>query len=81
MPTETQVGGSHYKLMKIQPYEFVRENRLDAYQLNIIKYITRKKKDRLEDLKKARHVLDMYIQTLDMYPGWPSDLDEPAALA
>jgi len=56
-----QVGGDHYIKMKIQPLEFCMANDLDACQTKIIKYICRDKSSKLEDLEKARHVLDYYI--------------------
>ena len=58
---ETQVGGDHYLKMKIQPLEFCMANKLDACQTKIIKYICRDKSSKLEDLEKARHVIDYYI--------------------
>ncbi len=60
-PSQTQVGGDHYLKMKIQPLEFAMANGLDACQTKIIKYICRDKSSKLEDLEKARHVLDYYI--------------------
>lgn len=60
-PKQTQVGGDHYLKMKIQPLEFAMANELDACQTKIIKYICRDKSSKLEDLEKARHVLDYYI--------------------
>ena len=62
---EVQVGGAHYKGMKIQPVEFAVANGLDFFQKDILKYITRRKGDtakRIEDLNKAKHYLDMYIE-------------------
>ena len=56
-----QVGGDHYLKMKIQPLEFCMANELDACQTKIIKYICRNKSSQIEDLEKARHVLDYYI--------------------
>lgn len=64
---DVQVGGNHYKNMKIQPVEFALANGLDFFQKDIVKYITRSKGDktkRLEDLNKARHYLDMYIEAI-----------------
>lgn len=63
----TQVGGSHYKTMTIQPVEFALANKLDFFQKDIVKYITRRKGDkakRLEDLNKAKHYLEMYIEAI-----------------
>ncbi len=58
----TQVGGSHYKGMKIQPMEFSMANGLDACQHTIIKYVARfRSKGGVEDLEKAKHCIDMLI--------------------
>ena len=62
VPLNTQVGGNHYKNFKIQPAEFSEKNGLSFCEGNVIKYIARKKDNRLEDLKKARHYIDMLIQ-------------------
>jgi hypothetical protein len=60
---ETQVGGSHYKDMPIQPMEYSMANGLDACQHTIVKYVTRfREKGGLQDLEKARHVIDMLIE-------------------
>ena len=54
--TDTQVGGSHYTSMKIQPLEFIMANDLDYIQGNIIKYACRhKNKNGAEDLRKVGH--------------------------
>jgi hypothetical protein len=59
----TQEGGQHYKQWKIQPIEFIHANGLPYIEGNIIKYIMRHKfKNGLEDLKKARHYLDILIE-------------------
>lgn len=60
---KTQVSGTHYTKLKIQPMEYSMANSLDACQHTIIKYVTRfRDKNGLEDLKKARHTLDMLIE-------------------
>lgn len=59
----TQIGGSHYKDMAIQPMEFSMANNLDACQHTIIKYVTRfREKGGVQDLEKAKHVIDMLIE-------------------
>jgi len=59
---DVQVGGGHYKDMAIQPVEFCFKNNLNNCQSNIIKYVTRyKSKNGLEDLKKAKHYIDLLI--------------------
>lgn len=57
---ERQEGGGHYKAFKIQPAEFIQQNKLDWCQGNIVKYVTRFRfKGGKTDLDKARHYLDM----------------------
>ena len=57
-----QEGGSHYKKMAIQPIDFIYFNEIPFIEGNIIKYILRhKKKNGLEDLKKAKHYLEILI--------------------
>lgn len=60
---DTQVGGNHYSKYAIQPLEFIVKNGLDFVTGNVIKYVVRyKDKGGLEDLKKARHYLDILIE-------------------
>jgi hypothetical protein len=59
----SQVGGNHYKNLAIQPLEFIVANELDFPTGNVVKYVVRYKlKGGLEDLKKARHYLDLLIE-------------------
>lgn len=58
-----QEGGSHYKWMAIQPVEYIHRNGIPFIEGCIIKYVTRwRAKNGLEDLRKARHFLDMLIE-------------------
>ena len=60
---EKQEGGSHYRPMKIQPIEFIYENRIPYIEGNVIKYVYRhRSKNKLEDLEKARHYIDILIE-------------------
>jgi hypothetical protein len=60
---ERQVGGDHYKTGGEEHWDRVARLRLDYFQGQITKYVERwKKKNGLEDLKKARHFLDKYIE-------------------
>lgn len=59
---EIQVGGDHYKNMEIQPVEFCMKNNLNFCQSSVVKYICRyKNKNGLEDLRKAKHFIDLLI--------------------
>lgn len=60
---DVQVGGGHYKGMKIQPMEYSMANGLDACQHTAIKYISRfRQKGGIQDLEKAKHCIDMLIE-------------------
>lgn len=57
-----QVSGEHYK-KPIQVWDFVAANKLDYFEGNIIKYVSRwRSKGGVEDLRKARHYLDKLIE-------------------
>ena len=60
---EEQVGGKHYRSMKIQPAEFINENKLLFAEGNAIKYICRhQSKGKAEDIEKAMHYLEMILE-------------------
>lgn len=61
--SDTQVGGLHYRSMAIQPSEFIEKNNLNWCAGNVIKYVCRHdKKNGLEDLRKARHYIDLLME-------------------
>ena len=58
-----QVDGDHYKKFKIQPAEFINENKLPFAEGNAIKYICRHPlKGKEKDIKKAIHYLEMILE-------------------
>ncbi len=60
---EEQVGGKHYKNFKIQPAEFINENKLLFAEGNAIKYICRhQSKGKKQDIEKAIHYLEMILE-------------------
>jgi hypothetical protein len=62
---EVQVGGDHYRNMPIQPIDFIMANGLGFCEGNVVKYVARYPfKNGLEDLRKARHYLDMLIERI-----------------
>jgi|TARA_R110002012_G_scaffold194628_1_gene362382 hypothetical protein len=62
--SDRQEGGDHYKL-KIQPFDFIMENKLNFFQGNIIKYVVRYlKKDQIKDLNKIIHYCQLEIDRL-----------------
>jgi len=55
-----QIGGDHYKTLKIQPIEYITKNELGWCEGNIIKYITRwKQKGGLADIDKVIHYAEL----------------------
>jgi hypothetical protein len=62
-PLDTQVGGSHYKTLKIQPVEYIHANNISYFEGCVIKYVTRwRNKNGIEDLKKAKHFIELLIE-------------------
>jgi hypothetical protein len=58
-----QVGGKHYIKYKIQPSQFVVENKLLYPEGCVIKYVVRHQdKGGKQDLEKAKHMIDMIIE-------------------
>lgn len=58
-----QEGGRHYKDLAIQPVEYIHRNSIGFCEGSAIKYLTRwRAKGGVEDLKKARHFIDLLIE-------------------
>lgn len=61
-PLEVQEGGGHYKDLPIQPVVYIHANGLGFIEGAVVKYVSRwKDKGGVDDLKKARHFLDILI--------------------
>ena len=59
-----QVGGAHYAVKAIQPWDYIIANDLGYLEGNVVKYVSRwKDKGGIEDLKKAQHYLQKLIET------------------
>ncbi len=64
-PQNKQIGGSHYRNMQIQPYEFISKNDLSFFQGNVVKYVCRyKSKNGIQDLEKIIHYCQLEIKKL-----------------
>jgi hypothetical protein len=62
---DVQVGGQHYKEMKIQPIEYIMANELGWCEGNAVKYVTRyKQKGQAQDIEKAIHYLQILLESL-----------------
>jgi hypothetical protein len=60
---DEQVGGAHYKQMKIQPVEFIVENNIPYCEANVIKYISRhRSKNGEQDVRKAIHYCQLILK-------------------
>jgi hypothetical protein len=58
-----QEGGQHYKILAIQPVEYIHRNGLGFCEGCVVKYVSRhKEKGGKADLLKARHFIDLLIQ-------------------
>lgn len=70
---DRQEGGAHYRShgkKDLQHWDVVNIFNLDYFQGNITKYVFRHRdKNGIEDLKKARHYLDKYIEILEKKKG------------
>lgn len=62
-PLDQQVGGNHYKDLKIQPVEYIHANNIGYMEGNVIKYVSRwRAKNGIKDLEKAKHYIELLIQ-------------------
>ena len=68
---QRQIGGSHYKAPgKVEHWDIVAQHGLDYFQGQITKYVMRwKKKGGIQDLKKAQHFLEKYIEIEEKRPA------------
>ena len=79
---DTQVGGDHYRTLKIQPVEYIHANNLPFIEGCIIKYATRwRGKGGIKDLEKIKHFVDLLIELESpraQEPATPEALPVPA---
>ncbi len=60
--TKKQIGGNHYKDKGIQPLEYAYSNNLTPNLTNVVKYVTRQKDNRVQDLRKAIHYIELELE-------------------
>jgi hypothetical protein len=69
----TQVGGDHYKTLKIQPVEYIHANGLPFVEGCIVKYATRwRDKGGIKDLEKIIHFAQLLIELEGKQPATPA---------
>ena len=69
--SDKQVGGDHYQgYGDIQHWDYAYARKFDCFQYIITKWVERwRKKGGIEDLRKARHALDKYIELAEIELG------------
>ena len=78
---DKQVGGRHYNT-PIQHWDYVVANDLDYFQAQITKYVTRwKKKNGIQDLEKAQHFLQKYLEVAKAQENEAGDTQFQAEIA
>lgn len=64
-----QVGGNHYQVAEIQPWDVMMAYGLDPWSANVVKYLLRfPYKNGVQDLEKAKHYIEFLIanyETID----------------
>ena len=60
---DVQIGGNHYKTLKIQPIEYTVANKLPFIEGNVVKYITRHRdKNGAADIRKIIHYCQLLLE-------------------
>ena len=73
-----QHGGTHYKKMAIQPWDYIVSNELGYLEGNAVKYLSRwREKNGVEDLKKAIHYIEKLIETEEANNAKSKSVDTP----
>lgn len=78
---DTQVGGDHYKKLKIQPVEYMHANGIPFIEGCIIKYASRwRDKGGIADLEKIKHFAQLLIdlETAEIKGVEPAQAQEPS---
>ena len=80
---DRQVGGNHYKKGGEEHWDRAWRLKYDPFQYIITKWVERhREKGGLQDLEKARHALDKYIETIqaeeDKLAGIKAGARDPA---
>lgn len=60
---QSQVDGTHYKGLSIEPWDYIAANEIGFFEGNAITYLTRwKAKGGVKDLQKAKHFIEKLIE-------------------
>lgn len=75
---DRQVGGSHYKKGGEEHWDRAWRLKYDPFQYIITKWVERwRDKGGVEDLEKARHALDKYIEVIRAETAKPATTEPP----
>ena len=97
---DKQIDGNHYNKLKVQPWSFMESfmspEEFEGYLMgNIIKYVARDKGSDIEDMKKAIHYAEKWVEfreerrkkekkeainSLKALRGSVSEIDQPSAI-
>lgn len=72
---DKQVAGNHYKVLKMQPIQFISTVGYGFLQGNLIKYLVRDK-NRKEDLEKAYHYIELMDELNPVQPHLKEILEQ-----
>jgi hypothetical protein len=65
-----QIGGNHYSDKPIEPWKYITANKLDYYEGNVLKYVTRHHtKNGIQDIEKAIHYLTYMRDNYELLYG------------
>lgn len=71
---DEQVGGDHYKRLKIQPLEYALANNLGICEHAVIKYVSRwRDKGGADDLLKAKHYIELLLEFEGGVENWETE--------
>ena len=71
----SQCDGTHYTAMKMQPVELAYKLSATPCFCKLAKYLTRDKGDKLINLNKARHCIQLEVDLLDYAQVYRNNLD------
>lgn len=67
---DKQHGGTHYKSLAIEPWDYIEANQIPFLEGSAIKYLTRwREKGGIADLKKAIHFIEKRIELEEAQQG------------
>jgi hypothetical protein len=64
--SKTMIGGDHYTRLDVQPWDAMQswfpESFPDYLLMNAVKYLARDKGNKRQDVEKAKHYLDKWLE-------------------